>query len=292
MEINAKTVKELRDKTGCGMMECKKALTECNGDIEKSVNWLRERGIAKAVSKAERETKEGKIYSLIQPCSKLGVMLEVNCETDFVARTDKFTELCHDLASHISDMNPADVNALLEQKFSKNSSKTVSEMIAESIATIGENIQIARFIRIHLEKTGRIFTYVHSNDKLGVMVTFTTESDNIIKNETFEIMCKDIAMHITATNPLAIRPEEMDPKLIENEREIYKNKALNDGKPEAVVEKIVDGQIKKLFKESCLLSQEFVKDPAKTVQDVINDTIKAIGEQIQVTSFTRFVLGE
>ena len=292
MEINAKTVKELRDKTGCGMMECKKALTECNGDLDKAVNWLRERGIAKAVSKAERETKEGKIYSLIQPCSKLGVMLEVNCETDFVARTDKFTELCNDLAEHIIEKNPADVAALLEQNFNKNEGKKVSEMIAEAIATIGENIQIPRFIRLHLEKPGRIFTYIHSNDKLGVMVTFTTDSDNIIKMPEFEVMCKDIAMHITATNPLAIRPEELDPKLIENEREIYRNKALNDGKPEAVVDKIVDGQIKKLFKESCLLSQEFVKDPAKTVQDVINDTIKIVGEQIQVASFTRFMLGE
>jgi len=197
MEINAKLVKELRDKTGAGMMDCKKALTECAGDLEKATNWLREKGIAKAVSKSERDTKEGRVYSYIHSNHKIGVLLEVNCETDFVARTDQF-----------------------------------------------------------------------------------------------ENLCKDIAMHIAASNPLAIRPEELDPKLIENEREVYRNKALNDGKPENVVDKIVDGQVKKLYKDTCLLEQEFVKDPAKSVQDIITEAIATIGENIQVARFTRFVLGE
>jgi len=197
MEINAKLVKELRDKTGAGMMDCKKALTECQGDIEKSTNWLREKGIAKAVSKSDRDTKEGRVYSYIHSNFKLGVLLEVNCETDFVARTDQF-----------------------------------------------------------------------------------------------ESLCKDLAMHIAASNPLAIRAENLDPKLIENEREVYRNKALNEGKPENVVDKIVEGQVKKLYKETCLLEQEFVKDPAKTVGDVINEAIAAIGENIQVARFTRYMLGE
>ena len=197
MEINAKLVKELRDKTGAGMMDCKKALSECNADMEKAVNWLREKGIAKAVSKSERDTKEGRIYSYIHSNSKLGVLVEVNCETDFVAR-----------------------------------------------------------------------------------------------NEQFEQLCKDVAMHIAASNPLAIKPEDLDPKLIENEREVYRNKALNEGKPEAVVDKIVDGQVKKLYKENCLLEQEFVKDPAKTVQDVITEAIATIGENIQIARFIRYQLGE
>jgi elongation factor Ts len=197
MEINAKQVKELRDKTGAGMMDCKKALTECAGDMEKAVIWLREKGIAKAVSKSDRDTKEGRIYSYIHSNNKIGVLVEINCETDFVARTDKF-----------------------------------------------------------------------------------------------EALCKDIAMHITASCPLAIRAEELDPKHIENEREIYRKKALNEGKPEAVVDKIVDGQIKKLFKETCLLEQEFVKDSTKSVQDVINEAIATIGENIQISRFTRYQLGE
>lgn len=197
MEINAKLVKELRDKTGAGMMDCKKALTQCEGDIEKSINWLREKGIAKAVSKSDRDTKEGRIYSYIHSNNKIGVLIEINCETDFVARTEQFEELC-----------------------------------------------------------------------------------------------KDIAMHIAASNPLAIRPEELDQKLIENEKEVYRNKALNDGKPEAVVDKIVEGQVKKLYKENCLLEQEFVKDSTKTIQDVITETIAKIGENIQVARFTRYMLGE
>lgn len=197
MEINAKMVKELRDKTGAGMMDCKKALTQCEGDVDKAVNWLREKGIAKAVSKSDRDTKEGRIYSYIHSNNKIGVLIEVNCETDFVAR-----------------------------------------------------------------------------------------------NEDFEALCKDLSMHIAATNPLSIRPEELDQNLIEAEKEVYRNKAINEGKPEAVVEKIVDGQVKKYYKENCLLEQEFVKDPAKTVQDIINETIAKIGENIQVARFTRYMLGE
>jgi len=197
MEIKASLVKELRDKTGAGMMDCKKALTECGGDLEKAVNWLREKGIAKAVSKADRDTKEGRIYAYIHSNNKIGVLVEVNCETDFVARTDKF-----------------------------------------------------------------------------------------------EALCKDIAMHIAATNPLAIRPEELDEKLIENEKEISRNKAMNEGKPEKVIDKIVEGQIKKYYQENCLLQQEFVKDPAKTIQDIINEAISTTGENIQIARFTRYFLGE
>ncbi|MCK9329120.1 MAG: translation elongation factor Ts [Candidatus Cloacimonetes bacterium] len=197
MEINAKMVKELRDKTGAGMMDCKKALTQCDGDIEKAINWLREKGIAKAVSKSDRDTKEGRIYSYIHSNNKIGVLVEINCETDFVAR-----------------------------------------------------------------------------------------------NEDFETLCKDVCMHIAATNPLAIKAEDLDQELVNAEREIYKNKAINDGKPEAVVEKIVEGQVKKYYKENCLLEQEFVKDSTKTVQDIINETIAKLGENIQVARFTRFVIGE
>jgi len=292
MEISAKFVKELRDKTGCGMMECKKALTECEGDIEKAINWLRERGIAKAVTKADRETKEGRIYSFIQPCLKIGAIIEVNCETDFVARNDQFKQLCNDLAKHITEQNPADVSAMLTQKFSCNPEKTINEVLAEAIASIGENIQITRFKRVALDKPGRVYSYIHTNDKLGVLVTFTTESNNIIKDTTFESLCKDIAMHITAQNPLAITPDELDSDLIAKEREIYRNKALNDGKPEAVADKIVDGQIKKLYKESCLLQQDFVKDETKTVQDIINEVSSNLGEKINISHFTRYYLGE
>jgi len=197
MEINAKQVKELRDMTGAGMMDCKKALTECNADMEKAVNWLREKGIAKAVSKSGRDTKEGRIYSYIHSNFKLGVLIEVNCETDFVAR-----------------------------------------------------------------------------------------------NEQFEQLCKDLAMHIAATAPMAIRAEDLDQKFIESEKEIYRNKALNEGKKPEVVDKIVEGQVKKLYKETCLLEQEYVKDDKKTVNDVIREAVATIGENIQIARFIRYQLGE
>jgi elongation factor Ts len=197
MEINAKQVKELRDKTGAGMMDCKKALTECNGDMEKATNYLREKGIAKAVSKGERETKEGRIYSYIHSNNKIGVLVEINCETDFVA-----------------------------------------------------------------------------------------------KNEQFELLCKDIAMHIAATAPKALKPEDLDPAFIEGEKEILRNKAINEGKPADKLDKILEGQINKLYEENCLLQQKFVKDEKKSIQDIINESIATIGENIQIARFIRYQLGE
>lgn len=196
MKISAKTVMELRAKTDAGMMDCKKALTECDGDMEKAVKYLREKGISKAAKKAERETKEGRIYSYIHGNGRIGVLLEVNCETDFVAR-----------------------------------------------------------------------------------------------NEKFILLCKDIAMHIAASNPVAISAEDLDSKLIESEKEIFRNKALNEGKPEKIVDRIVDGQIKKFIQQSCLLEQEFIKDTDKKVRDVINEAIVALGENMQVARFARFSLG-
>ncbi len=196
MKISAKTVMELRAKTDAGMMDCKKALTECDGDMEKAIKYLREKGISKAAKKAERETKEGRIYSYIHGNGRIGVLLEVNCETDFVAR-----------------------------------------------------------------------------------------------NEKFLVLCKDIAMHIAASNPVAISEKDLDSKLIESEKEIYRNKALNEGKPEKIIDRIVEGQIKKFIKQSCLLEQEFVKDPDKKVRDVINEAIVALGENMQVSRFNRYSLG-
>lgn len=196
MKISAKTVMELRAKTDAGMMDCKKALTECDGDMEKAVKYLREKGISKAAKKAERETKEGRIYSYIHGNGRIGVLVEVNCETDFVARNEKFLALC-----------------------------------------------------------------------------------------------KDIAMHIAASNPVAISAEDLDSKLIESEKEIFRNKALNEGKPEKIVDRIVDGQINKFIKQSCLLEQEFIKNPDKKVLDVLNEAIVALGENMQVARFARFSLG-
>jgi elongation factor Ts len=293
MEINAKLVKELRDQTGAGMMDCKKALIESEGDLEKATAWLREKGIAKAISKSDRDTKEGRIYSYIHADDKVGVLIEINCETDFVARTDKFEELCRNIAMHVAHADPMDTKTLLEQKYVNDSSKTIQDVINEAIATIGENIQVTRFIKKDRETNkGKIYSYIHTNNKIGVLVELNCETEGVACSKHFESLCKDIAMHIAASNPLAIRAEDLDHKLIEKEREIYRNKALNEGKPLAVIDKIVDGQVKKLFKECCLLEQAFVKDETKTVYDIINEAKKEMGENIVVSRFTRYLLGE
>ena len=283
MEINAKQVKELRDKTGAGMMDCKKALQECAGDTEKAINWLREKGIARAISKSDRDTKEGRIYSFIEPKNKIGVLVEVNCETDFVGKNEQFGDLCKVIATYISENNPAEVKE----------DEKIKGIISEAILTIGENIQLARATRYDKEnKVGRLNSYIHSNGKIGVLLEMTCATETVALHEQFELLCKDISMHIAATNPMAIRAEELCKDFIEKEREVYRNKALNDGKPEAVIGKIVDGQVQKLYKENCLLQQEFVKDSTKNVQDVISEVISALGEDIQITRFTRYMLGE
>jgi len=291
MDIKAEIVKQLRDKTGAGMMDCKKALTECSGDLDKATNWLREKGIAKAVAKSDRETKEGKICSYLKNHQQ-AVLIEMNCETDFVANTDQFEKLCQNLARHIAEHSPSDVNTLLTQKYFEDQSKSVQEVIAEAVATIGENIQVGRFIHEKIDTSGSIFSYIHSNHKIGVLVCLQTDSSELLQNENFISLGKDIAMHIAATGPLGISSTDIDPAFVESERIIYRNKAINDGKPADKIDMIVEGQVKKLYKEVCLLEQEFVKEANKSVQELIQATASKIGLHIQVVRFSRLLLGQ
>lgn len=270
-QITAAMVKELRELTGAGMMDCKKALTETNGDKQKAIDFLREKGIAKAAKKAGRIAAEGVVAAFVDEAAKVGAVVEVNCETDFVANTDKFHALADKVAKHIMAENPADMDAL---NASMLDGKSVADFIKEAIANIGEKIDIRRFARYETE-AGRIASYIHMGGKIGVLVE--------LSGGTAELG-KDISMQIAAANPACVNRSQVDPAALEHEREVLKKQALEEGKPEKIVEKMVEGRINAYYKEVCLLEQPFVKEPKQSVEKVLGG--------VEVARFARYQLGE
>lgn len=270
-QITAAMVKELRELTGAGMMDCKKALTETNGDKQKAIDFLREKGIAKAAKKAGRIAAEGVVAAFVDEAAKVGAVVEVNCETDFVANTDKFHALADKVAKHIMAENPADMDAL---NASMLDGKSVADFIKEAIANIGEKIDIRRFSRYET-KAGRIASYIHMGGKIGVLVE--------LSGGTAELG-KDISMQIAAANPACVNRSQVDPAALEHEREVLKKQALEEGKPEKIVEKMVEGRINAYYKEVCLLEQPFVKEPKQSVEKVLGG--------VEVARFARYQLGE
>lgn len=270
-QITAAMVKELRELTGAGMMDCKKALTETNGDKQKAIDFLREKGIAKAAKKAGRIAAEGVVAAFVDEAAKVGAVVEVNCETDFVANTDKFHALADKVAKHIMAENPADMDAL---NASMLDGKSVADFIKEVIANIGEKIDIRRFARYET-KAGRIASYIHMGGKIGVLVE--------LSGGTAEL-AKDISMQIAAANPACVNRSQVDPAALEHEREVLKKQALEEGKPEKIVEKMVEGRINAYYKEVCLLEQPFVKEPKQSVEKVLGG--------VEVARFARYQLGE
>lgn len=268
MSISAKDVKELREKTGCGMMDCKKALTEAGGDIEKAAEILREKGLASAVKKAGRIAAEGVVAAYKE--GNVAVLLEVNCETDFVAKTEQFKSLVNDIAKIIVKEAPADVDALMAAPCEAG---TVEDMMKNAVATIGENMKIRRFARVE----GFTDTYIHLGGKIGVLVQTDVEPD--------AAAIHDVAMQIAAARPTYISKEDVDANEIAHEKEILRAQALNEGKPEKIVDKMVEGRIQKYYKEVCLLEQPFVKDDDMSVA-------KMIGGRFQVQKFVRYEMGE
>ena len=270
-QITAAMVKELRELTGAGMMDCKKALTETNGDKQKAIDFLREKGIAKAAKKAGRIAAEGVVAAFVDEAAKVGAVVEVNCETDFVANTDKFHALADKVAKHIMAENPADMDAL---NASMLDGKSVADFIKEAIANMGEKIDIRRFARYET-KAGRIASYIHMGGKIGVLVE--------LSGGTAELG-KDISMQIAAANPACVNRSQVDPAALEHEREVLKKQALEEGKPEKIVEKMVEGRINAYYKEVCLLEQPFVKEPKQSVEKVLGG--------VEVARFARYQLGE
>lgn len=288
MAISAKDVMELRKQTDCGMMECKKALTEAGGDFAKAVELLRERGLATAAKKAGRIAAEGMVYADYCPACKVGVVIEVNAETDFVAKNDKFVAFVKDCTKVIMEQNPADVEALMSCKLGEG---TVDDALKGLILVIKENIKVRRFVRYE----GVCSAYVHGGGTHGVLVAFET-SDEIAAKPEFAAYGKDIAMQIAAANPSYVRSSEVPAQVLDKEKEIMLAQMANDpktaNKPEQVKVKMIEGKIKKYYKENCLVEQEFVKNGDQTIDQYTAAVAKELGGEIKIVKFERFLKGD
>ena len=293
MAFTAKDVALLREQTGAGMMDCKKALTATDGDMDKAAEYLREQGVSIAAKKASRIASEGAVSSFSSADGKVGALVEINCESDFVGKSDTFVELCQNVAKQVVITNPADLDTLLNQKFVDDESMTILELNNAALAKIGEKISIRRFARMEVE--GKVETYIHMGGKIGVLLAVKTNKD-INAEASFVEACHDIAMHIAAFSPKYTYNAEVPAEEVAHEREILKTQALNDpknaGKSENIIDKMLEGKVKKFYKEICLIDQDFVKDPSVTVKQHLTNVAKALGAEAEIVKFERFVMGE
>jgi len=280
--ITAAMVKELRERTGSGMMDCKKALTETNGDMEKAVEVLREKGLAAATKKAGRIAAEGIVTTYISEDMKIGSVVEVNCETDFVAANDDFKTLAANVAKMAATTNVTTVEGLLAEKYVGDESITLQDAVTALIAKLGENMSVRRFEKFVVDN-GIIQSYIHGNGKIGVLVQLACEK----QDEVLKTVAKDVAMQVAAANPLFL-----DNESLEKEKEIYRVQALNEGKPENIVEKMVMGRISKYYKEVCLVDQVWVKNGDYTISKYLQEEGKKLGAAMEVVKFARFERGE
>jgi len=285
LEITAELVKQLRDKTNCGFMDCKKALQETQGDLEAAVTYLRQKGIAVASKRAERATSEGAVWSYVGPEAKTGVLLEVNCESDFVAKTDGFLAFGETLATQIAQSAPADLDALLAQQWQARNGLTVQDYLNELIGQLGENIRVRRFARF--ANRGPVAAYIHFGGKIGVLLELQAGSNS----DELQTLARDLAMQVAATNPLAVSPDSLDPEVVAQEKAIYEAQAKESGKPDKIIERMVSGRLEKFFKEVCLVDQPFVKNPDVTVAQLLKDAAASSGGPVQVARFVRYQIG-
>ncbi|MBR5265089.1 MAG: elongation factor Ts [Clostridia bacterium] len=286
MAFTAQDVKRLREMTNAGMMDCKKALSETDGDFDAAIAFLREKGLAAAAKKAGRVAAEGMVYVNVAECGA-AVMVEVNSETDFVAKNEEFQKFCAGLGQAILENNPADVVALAECKF-PGSDLTVSQMQNEKVLTIGENIQIRRFVR--LDNTMKNVAYVHGGGKIGVLVRMNVEG--IENNDALVTLGRDLGMQAASMRPQWLNREEVPAETLEAEKHILMQQTINEGKPEAVAQKIVMGRINKFYEENCLLEQAFVKENKISVQKHVDAVAKELGGKIAIENCIRFEKGE
>lgn len=286
MAISASQVKELRDKTGAGMIDCKKALEESNGDFEKAIEILRKKGASVAAKRAEKAANEGLVLTKVYNEGKSAVILEINCETDFVANSDDFVNFAKFVLDIVVSNKPADVTALLEMS---NNGKKVADELNALIGKIGEKIQISRFAYVE-SANGIVVDYVHHGSKLAVLI----QADGVPSDKSAELqsILKDIAMQVAAMKPLSIYRDEVDKTVIEKELEIYKEVARKEGKPEQILEKIAIGKLNKFYEENCLYEQVFVKDNTKKVGALIDEFNKKNSSQVKLIKFKRFHLSD
>ena len=292
MAITASMVKELREMTGVGMLDCKKALAETDGDMEKAVEYLREKGLAASEKKAGRIASEGVCLSYLSDDKNVGVVVEVNSETDFVAKNPVFREYVLQVAEHIASSDAADVDALLNEKWKFDESMTVAEALSSKIAVIGENLKIRRFEKYVKEGAGTIVSYIHGGGRIGVMIEIGCDN----ANEAVEEMGKNIAMQVAALNPKFIAVENVPEEYLAKEREILTQMTMNDEKnakkPANIIEKMIEGRLNKEMKEVCLVEQPYVKDGDLTVKKYIESVAKEVGAPITIRRMVRFETGE
>lgn len=281
--ITASLVKDLRDRTSAGMMDCKKALEASEGNIEQAIDWLRQKGLANAAKKAGRDTSEGLVALKTNDDNSKAAIVEIMCETDFVSRGDDFRNFAADIAGRVFDNNPADDAAL---------QALVGNDLKQLIGTLGENMSVGRFSCMEVANHGVIGSYIHSNGKIGVLVDVSCQkAETAAKPELFDL-AKNIAMQVAATNAAALDEDSLDPALVEREREVFRKKTLEEGKPANIVEKIVEGRIKKFYQEVCLVNQAYIRDDKITVKELVASTGKELGDELKVERFFRIGLGE
>ena len=283
--ITAAMVKELREMTDAGMMECKKALVEADGDIDKAVDVLRTRGLAAAAKKVGRATNEGTVMAIVSDDATKGAVVELNCETDFVGMNEKFKGYAEKIARAAMAANVEDVEAL---KAVDAEGETVEDVLTDAIHTLGENMNLARAAVV---EAGGVASYIHGGGKIGVLVTFDVEGIDPASDK-FQHCGRDVAMQVAAASPVSATRESVPAEVVAHEMEIYKAQAAESGKPENIQEKIATGRLEKFYKESCLTEQAFVKNPDQSVTDYVNEVAKKLGGTIKVTGFKRFMLGE
>ncbi len=284
MSISASQVKELREKTSAGMMDCKKALEETQGDFEAAVEWLRKKGLSSAAKKAGRIAAEGAVFAQVK--NNVGVVVEINSETDFVARNDGFKAFVQNVADHV--LATKSTTEILQQPYSKNPSQTMEDLVKENIATIGENLVIRRAEKYEGTAQSVAHTYIHGEGKIGVMIEVSGPSTST----DVKTAAQDICLHIAAMNPMAISGDQIPATVVAKEKEILKAKNLEQGKKPEMIDKIVEGQIRKFLAENCLLEQAFVKNPDLKVTEYLKEASKKVGADVQVKRFVRFELGE
>lgn len=291
MSFTAKDVQALREATSCGMMDCKKALTEANGDMEKAVELLREKGLAASQKKAGRIAAEGAVFAMVDDKTGVGAVIEVNAETDFVAKNDRFMDFVRATAMTVIEKNPADVEALLATALSGKTT-TVEEELRELILVIGENMKLRRFVRY----SNNVVSYVHGGGRIGVLASFELGDSAAASKDEYKEMAKDIAMQIAAIPPAYLNEAAVPADILAKEKEILLAQMENDdklkGKPDAVKAKMIEGKIKKYFKENCLVDQAFIKDGNLSVDQFVAEVSKKVGTSIAIKEFVRFEKGE
>lgn len=292
MAVTAEQIKEIRHKTGAGMLDCKKALKETDGNLQEAIDWLRKKGMSKAAKRSGREASQGFIASHIIN-EKTGALVELNCETDFVAKTDGFKGLLNELCVHVAEKSSAgsDTAALMDEKYHKDDSKTVKEVITEFAGTTGENVICGRYSKFVVEGSGAVGSYVHDG-RIGVMVELNCGSDAAASNDDFKKLLMDLCLHITAKDTLFLNESVIPEKDVEKEREIARDQMKDSGKPANIIEKIVEGKIAKWKEEVCLMNQPFIHDEDVTVQKVLDQLSKKLGETVTIKQFTKYILGE